>query len=83
MKLLLENGANIDAADESNETALMWSAKAGHTALVEVGLGTKSDLMLSRYLAVSFFVSITSLSGTLLADVLIFFRCRGSAGQWG
>lgn len=35
-KILMDNGANIDALDNSNETALMKAACNGHLQIVKV-----------------------------------------------
>ncbi|KAG7289873.1 hypothetical protein NEMBOFW57_006250 [Staphylotrichum longicolle] len=45
VKLLAENGANVDAKNEGGQTPLSWAAEKGHKAAVELLLATgKADV---------------------------------------
>lgn len=44
VKLLLKNGADVNARDEQDMTALMWASERGHTEMVKLLLENGADV---------------------------------------
>uniref|UniRef100_A0A1X7V8P9 Uncharacterized protein n=1 Tax=Amphimedon queenslandica TaxID=400682 RepID=A0A1X7V8P9_AMPQE len=77
VRLLLSSGANVDAVNEDNRSALFWSAIFGHITAMEVLLDYKADFNLLTKKSKSTVLMIATNAGRL--DIVKLLVSRGAS----